>query len=97
MMEYLIEKNVPITKPSAAKTERPWPNMEVNDSVFIAFPCQDKRPRARSGTPAAPLYHKQDAQLRCSAHVYGTKNKKKFVTRVLTENGKIGLRVWRVE
>jgi len=87
---WIIEKNVPIPKPKGYTTTFPWPNMEVNDSVFFIFKNQNK-------DSSLPLYHNQETPIRSSAHVYGTKNKKKFVTRVLTENGKIGLRVWRVE
>lgn len=79
-----IEKGVPLPP---RRTALNWPfwDMVRGDSFFVA--CEDdslvvKRTVARIATPARK---------------FGKANKCKFVARPVREDGKVGVRCWRVE
>ena len=83
--EFKIEKDVPIPprrRGVVQKSPWPWPEMEVNDSIF--FP-------ARKGEDAMTI------RKRVYTHVYTRKNNKKFASRWVKHEGKLGLRVWRTK
>lgn len=57
---------------------------EVHDSFFVEFTGDDQRDA------------KIKTSVRAAAHQYGHRHGMKFITRVVVENGKRGLRVWRL-
>ena len=83
--EFKIEKDVlipPRRRGVMQKSPWPWPEMEVNDSVFCP---------AEIGEDAISI------RSRIKTHVYARKTNKKFATRWVKHEGKLGLRVWRIE
>ena len=83
--EFKIEKDVPMPRRKgglATKGPWPWPEMEVNDSVF--FP-------ARKGEDANTI------RWRIKTFAYAARTNKKFATRWTKHEGKLGLRVWRTK
>lgn len=85
MSEFKIEKSVPLPPRRGGLTTLepwPWPEMEVDDSVFI---------RAKKGETGSTIHR------RVRPNVYGNKHNKKFTKRWMKSEGKLGLRVWRIE
>ena len=76
-----IEKNVKIPEVHS-KTQYPWPEMEVGDSVLILADKGEK------------LYNLK-RKVGPAARYYGQKTGKKFKTLMIREEN--GVRVWRVE
>ena len=85
MSEFKVEKGVPVPpivrKGVTHKTKYPWREMEVGDSFFV--PCRD-------GRDVRGMQRSFSGKKR-AAH-YGIRTK----TRQSTENGVLGIRVWRV-
>ena len=80
-----IDKNVPM--PEARRANRScWSDFEVGDSAFFEgeFATSTK---AENGFSRSAYI---------SAIKYGHRNKKRFCGRDVTENGKQGVRIWRV-
>jgi len=97
MSEFEIERGVPIPERKSGITTPnpwPWPEMEVDDSVFIP---------AKSGETATTI------RKRVRPFAYGFRHNKKFKTRWMKrgdlaamglpaeEKRKLGVRVWRTE
>jgi len=97
MSEFEIEEGVPLPSRKTgitAATPWPWPEMEVNQSVFIP---------AKKGETASNI------RSRVTPHHYGRKNDKTFKTRWMKrgdfsemglpaeEKRKLGVRVWRTK
>ena len=80
MKIHEIEKGVPI--PVNARFKYPWPQMAVENSVFI---------QAENGERLYELKRK----VWFSSHRYGKKTGKKFLIKVNQANN--GVRVWRIE
>mgnify|MGYP003149325571 CR=1 FL=1 len=83
--ELKIEKDVPIPRRRgglAAFGQWPWPEMEVDDSVFI---------RAKKGEDGTSIH------TRVRPGEWGKIRNKKFTKRWMKHEGKFGVRVWRTE
>ena len=81
-----IDKNVPM--PEAKKVDHyHWSDFEVGDSAFFEG-------QVATGTK---LKNGFTRSAYTSAMKYGQRNKKRFSGRNVTENGKQGARIWRVE
>ena len=80
-----IDKNVPMPEAKKANRSR-WSDFEVGDSAFFEGQV------ARGGKPKNGL--SRSAYI--SAIKYGHRNNKRFSGRNVTENGKQGVRIWRV-
>ena len=80
-----IDKNVPM--PEARKADRyRWSDFKVGDSAFFEGQVAGGgKPKNGFGRSAYT-----------SAMTYGHRNKKRFSGRNVTENGKQGVRIWRV-
>ena len=94
MSKFEIEEDVPLPSRKAGITAWPWPEMEVNQSVFIP---------AKKGETASNI------RGRVTPHHYGLRHNKKFKTRWMKrgdfsemglpaeEKRKLGIRVWRTK
>ena len=88
MSEFEIEDGVPIPLPRSGgkKPLWPWPEMEVNQSVFIpAIKGEDAKKGSNS------IYR------RVNPYLYAARSKKEFTMRWMKHEGKVGVRVWRTE
>lgn len=78
-----IEKGIPVPAPHCGRPRKyPWRDIEVGESFFI--PC-DKESRNRVQCSMLGMCRRSRA------------NGKRFTTRSVVEQGKSGIRVWRIE
>lgn len=82
-----VEKNIPIPKPRTGPKRRyPLETIAEGDSFFVA--CRENTPkealRVRSTVGGAIYKYRKSEPT------------KRFTTRVVEENGVLGLRVWRM-
>ena len=85
MTEFQIEDDIAIPGKKAGLTNSgpwPWPKMKISQSVFIP---------ALEGETGTTI------RRRVNPHAYARRWKKKFATRWMEQDGKFGLRVWRVQ
>lgn len=80
-----IDKNVPMPEAKKANRSR-WSDFEVGDSAFFEG-------QVATGTK---LKNGFGRSAYTSAMKYAQRNKKRFSGRNVTENGKQGVRIWRV-
>ena len=83
MSDYEIESGIPIPpRKSGLRPTIPWAELEIQQSVFI--------PAKKNETPTT-IRH------RVNPHNFGRKSSKKFETRWVRHDGKLGLRIWRIK
>ncbi len=92
--EYTLDKNVPLSRKvmvraidddwtAKGETKYPWHVMQVGESVFMQSATENIK--------------KVEAQRMQSARGHAYRWDKKFAIRTRHENGKRGIRVWRIK
>lgn len=78
-----VDKDIPIPK-YWQRTMYPFANMKVGDSFFV--------PNMKKINGST-----MSRKVTMAAYVYGWRHEMKFITRTVTEEGIVGIRVWRIK
>lgn len=84
-MARKIEKGMPIPKPENPREKYPIRDLEIGDSFVVPLPSDPVEREAKTASVRSVTgYYKKKYGIRCA-------------TRLMRENGKRVIRVWRVE
>ena len=89
------DKNIPVPGMNTATTSPyKWGEMDIGDSVFFKGTREQCKPHEQSAHAFGSAKRKKFKE-KTPKHLYDGWNIFKFTTRMVTEDGCLGMRIWR--